>query len=81
MLARAPRPCSRHPLIVVRRRPWRRLVAVVRGLARRGLREWEIASRLKITPSRVRLAQSEGAGIWTPEEMARMRAAMMEAGR
>lgn len=36
MLARAPLRFARRPVVLVRRRPWRRLVAVVRGLARRG---------------------------------------------
>ncbi|MBB3771547.1 hypothetical protein FHS55_002146 [Angulomicrobium tetraedrale] len=92
MLARPPRPFpaspfapragTRRPVVVVRRRPWRRLVAVVRGLAARSVREWEIASRLNISQRLVRLALSEGAGIWTPEQMARMRAAWKaEAGR
>lgn len=76
MLARTPR-----PFIVVRRRPWRRLVAVVRGLARRGVREWEIASRLRIKRKLVRLALSDGAGIWSPAQMERMRRALREAGR
>ncbi|MDR6952315.1 hypothetical protein J2X65_001670 [Ancylobacter sp. 3268] len=72
MNRRAPR-----PFVIVYRRPWRRLVATVRGLARRNVHEWEIASRLGISRSRVRLALSDGAGIWSPAEMARMRAALV----
>ncbi len=71
MLARSPR-----PLVVMRyRRPWRLLVPAVRGLARRGVREWEIALRLKVSRRRVALALSTGAGIWTAHEVERMRAA------
>lgn len=71
MLARTPR----FPLVMRYRRPWRLLVPAVRGLARRGVREWEIARRLRISRRRVALALSTGAGIWTAHEVERMRAA------
>lgn len=75
-------PSPRRPIVLRTRRPWRRLVPAIRGLAARGIREWEIASRLRISPRRVKLGLSEGAGIWSPEEWRRLcAAAAAEVGR
>lgn len=77
-----PRSFSRRPVVVIRRRPWGRMVPVVRGLAGRGWPQGEIARRLGMSRRRVCLALSEGAGIWSPAEVARMRTVMtMERGR
>lgn len=76
MLARTPR-----PVVFIRRRPWQRVVPVVRAMDRRGHPEWDIASRLRISRAYVQRALKAGGGIWSPSEWARMRAALMEAGR
>ncbi|WP_258738039.1 hypothetical protein [Ancylobacter mangrovi] len=82
MLARAPGQFMARPVLVIRRRPWRRVVPAVRGLARLGLREWEIARRLSISRRYVRRALSAGGGVWSPEEWARLVAAQQrEMGR
>lgn len=81
MLARSPLPFPRRPVVFIRRRPWQRVVPVVRAMDRRGHPEWDIASRLRISRAYVRRALKAGAGVWSPAEWARMRAAFMEAGR
>jgi hypothetical protein len=55
---------------------YRRRVPVVRALAARNWSEPMIARHLGLTLARVRLARSEGAGIWSEAETKRMRAAM-----
>ena len=55
---------------------YRRRVPVVRALAARNWSEPMIARHLGLTLARVRLARSDGAGIWSPAETMRMRAAM-----
>lgn len=73
---------ARAPLILFRRRPWRRVVPVVRRMHALGRPGWEIARRLSISRGYVARALASGAGIWSPEEWARLMAAMQrEAGR
>lgn len=70
------------PVVFVRRRPWRRVVPVVRRMHALGRPGWEIARRLSISRGYVARALASGAGIWSPEEWARLaQAAGREAGR
>jgi hypothetical protein len=70
-------------LIVVRlAERYRRRVPVVRALAARNWSEPMIARHLGLTLARVRLARSEGAGIWSPADWTRMQQAYeAECGR
>lgn len=80
MLARSPCP----PVKIVRLRSrYRRLVRCARVMTfTLGQPEWYVAARLGLTRDLVRLALTDGAGIWSPSEWARMRAAFdAEAGR
>jgi len=80
MLARSPCP----PFKIVRLRSrYRRLVRCARFMRLNlGLPEWHVAQRLGMRRELVRLALKDGAGIWSPKEWARMRAAFdAEAGR
>lgn len=73
---------ARTPLFIVQRRPWRRVVPVVRAMHALGRPRWEIARRLRISPGYVARALAHGGGVWAPEEWARLTAAMQrEAGR
>ena len=73
---------ARTPILVVHRRPWRRVVPVVRRMHALGRPRWEIARRLRISPRYVERALSAGGGIWSPAEWARLTAALArEVGR
>ncbi|WAC26404.1 hypothetical protein [Ancylobacter sp. SL191] len=70
MLAR-----TRRPILIIRRRPWRRIVPVVRALAARGMWRREIARRLRISDGYVTRALTAGGGVWSPAEWERLTAA------
>ncbi|GLK71692.1 hypothetical protein KHC23_12955 [Ancylobacter dichloromethanicus] len=69
---------ARTPLIVIHRRPWRRVVPVARRMHALGRPGWEIAQRLRISRGYVARALSSGGGIWSPEEWARLSAALAQ---
>lgn len=77
MLARTPCPA----FVFHHRRRWQRVVPVVRRLDALGRPHWDIAARLHISRAYVARALKDGAGIWSPEEWARMTRAAREAGR
>ena len=68
-------PFPRRPMVLIRRRPWQRVVPVVRALSARGVPHWDIAGRLRISRGYVARALTVGGGIWSPAEWERMRAA------
>lgn len=70
MAVRKPR-----PFVLIRLRPWRRVVPVVRALARRNKPRWEIAQRLRISRDYVDRALKPGGGVWSPAEWERLTAA------
>lgn len=70
----APRPSLR----VVTRSRYRRLVPVVRALRARRWNVTAIAGRLGMSRRNVRRALSEGAGLWSPADLSRMRAALRD---
>ncbi|MDF2621424.1 MAG: hypothetical protein K0S00_4083 [Xanthobacteraceae bacterium] len=74
---------ARTPVLIVRRRPWQRVVPVVRRMHALRHPRWEIAKRLRISDDYVERALKAGAGIWSPEEWGRLTAAAAaaEAGR
>lgn len=73
---------ARTPVIFIVKRPWRRVVPVVRRLHALGRPHWEIARRLRISAGYVERALAPGAGIWSPKEWERLTAALMrEMGR
>ena len=72
------------PVLIIRQRSrYRRLVRCARVMRLTlGYPEWYVAARLGMKRERVRLALTDGAGIWTPNEWARMCAAhVAEAAR
>lgn len=71
---------ARTPVFFVRRRPWRRVVPVVRRLHALGRPRWEIAARLRISPGYVTRALQNGGGVWSPEEWSRLTAALAQEG-
>lgn len=73
---------ARTPVIFIVKRPWRRVVPVVRRLHALGRPRWEIARRLRISAAYVERALAPGAGIWSPKEWERLTTALMrEMGR
>lgn len=73
---------ARTPVIFIVKRPWRRVVPVVRRLHALGRPRWEIALRLRISAGYVERALAPGGGIWAPKEWERLTMALMrEMGR
>lgn len=73
---------ARTPVIFIVKRPWRRVVPVVRRLHALGRPHWEIARRLRISAGYVERALAPGAGIWSPDHWARLTEVLArEAGR
>lgn len=71
----APRPRFRVISLTSR---YRRRIPAVRALKARNWSDAAIARHLGLTLARVRLAQRDGGGIWSPGEFARMRAALRD---
>ena len=63
--------------LIIRRNRYRRLVPVVRALTARGWPPAAVGHRLGMSAARVRRALEVGSGIWSPGEVARMRAALV----
>ncbi|MDQ0349757.1 hypothetical protein [Ancylobacter vacuolatus] len=73
---------ARTPIVFIVKRPWRRVVPVVRRMHALGRPRWEIAQRLRISPRYVERALSSGGGVWAPDHWARLTEALArEMGR
>jgi hypothetical protein len=72
---------ARTPILIIHRRPWRRVAPVVRAMHGAGAPDWHIAARLAITPAYVARALAADNGIWSPAEWPRLTRAAAEVER